>query len=102
MARFPVQRAIDADHVFCGLLSEQLLEKDVFIHTFSRSKHIAVVQRGYEQSLMAIGYLHRIGSKRQFRTFLGLVGRGVDSDNALRQVYRFDVETMLKRAALRR
>ena len=81
---------------------QKMLEKEVFLNTFAQSKHIAVVQRGYEQSLMAVGYLHRIGSKRQFRAFLSLVGRGVDSDAALKQVYRFDVETMLKRAALKR
>ena len=81
---------------------QKMLEKEVFLNTFAQSKHIAVVQRGYEQSLMAVGYLHRIGSKRQFRAFLSLVGRGVDSDAALRQVYRFDVDTLLKRAALRR
>jgi len=77
----------------------KLLPKELFLGAFNQSRHVAVVAQGYAQSLMAVGYLQRAGSRRQFRSFLRLVGAGVSSDDALSRVYRFDVATMLAKAA---
>ena len=75
-----------------------MLPKKVFLGPFNQSRHVSVVETGYAQSLMAVAYLHRAGTRRQFRSFLRLVGSGVSSDDALRQVYRMDVDTMLQKA----
>jgi tetratricopeptide (TPR) repeat protein len=75
-----------------------LLPKHVFLGRFNESADDAVIETAYAQSLMAVGYLNRAGSRRQFRTFLGLVGEGASSDDALQQVYRFDVNGMLAKA----
>ncbi|MHC5070982.1 MAG: hypothetical protein ACYTGO_10920 [Planctomycetota bacterium] len=77
----------------------QLLPQELFLDGFTRSKDLKVVERGYAQSLMAMGFLQRAGSPRQFRSFLRLVGQGFSSDDALRKVYRFDLATMLTKAA---
>jgi hypothetical protein len=79
--------------------AQKLLPKEMFLHGFSKSKHLAVVTRGYSQSLMAIAYLQRAGTPARFRDFLRLVGGGVKSDDALLQVYGFDVDGMLRKAA---
>ncbi len=79
--------------------ARKMLPKDLFLDGFTNSKHMAIVRRGYDQSLMAVAYLQRAGTVRQFRTFLAMVGGGVGSDEALLQVYRFDVDQMLKKAA---
>jgi len=78
--------------------SQPLLSKELFLGSFNESRELAVVETGYAQSLMAVGYLQRSGTRRQFRSFLRLVGGGVPSDDALQRVYGFDVTTMLAKA----
>lgn len=75
-----------------------MLPNDVFLGQFNQSRHLPVVETGYAQSLMAVAYLHRAGTRSQFRHFLSLVGSGVGSDDALQRAYRLDVDTMLEKA----
>ncbi len=75
---------------------EQLLKGAQFEENFNQSGDDSVVRRGYAQSLMAVGYLLRQGSKRQFRQLLAEVGRGAKSERALQVVYGFGLEKMLR------
>lgn len=78
----------------------ELLPSSTFTGRFANTKDIKQVTLGYAQSLMLVGYLHKLG-QRKFQSLLREFDRGLKSDAALRIIYRKGLDELL-RAAMQR
>ncbi len=77
---------------------EPLLAGELFVSGFASSNDMKVVDKGYAQSLMAVGYLLDGRRAGKFRSLLAELGRGVSSEQALRGVYGMSLAQMLELA----
>ena len=77
---------------------EPLLGEELFLNGFASSADMKVVDKGYTQSLMAVGFL--LGGRRdeRFRLLLAEMGEGRGSEDALRAVYGMSLAGMLEAA----
>ena len=75
-----------------------LLAEDMFLNGFASSSDMRVVDKGYAQSLMAVGYLLEGRRAGGFRHMLAALGKGESSQDALRGVYGMSLEQMLQAA----
>lgn len=80
---------------------EQLLRGRLFEEEFSEGDE-STVARGYDQSLMLVHWLRRERGDPRFRSLLQLLGSGVSTDAALRQLYRLSLDQALEQAASQR
>ena len=76
----------------------KLLPVETFTGRFANSKSMSVVNRGYAQSLMLVGYLEKIGTRRKLQTLLAEISRGTGQDQAVRLIYRKGIADLLAAA----
>ncbi|MHC5066342.1 MAG: peptidase MA family metallohydrolase [Planctomycetota bacterium] len=77
---------------------EAFLEGEVFEKGFASSEDMAVVARGYAQSLMLVGSLARGRNSPRFRSLLQDLSRGSGGEEALRKIYGMSMRRMLEQA----
>ncbi len=77
---------------------EEFLRGDLFENGFASSQDMAVVAKGYAQSLMAVGSLTRGKNLPRFRSLLAGLAAGEGTEEALRKRYGLGMQGMLERA----
>ncbi|MCB9889227.1 MAG: tetratricopeptide repeat protein [Planctomycetes bacterium] len=82
--------------------ADGLLPRAVFLGAFASNRDEDLVRRGYAQSLLLVDHLLRRGKARLLRQLLGELGRGTESDRALRLVYGRGLDSLLSEAVAAR